>query len=229
MRILAVDRKQSALINFPFPSLCPSSSSSSSLITMDPSFSSWSTEPNDQDSLKERSKKPRHRHSAFQLAALNELYERNEHPSLDDRTTLAEKLGMYALLSTHFCYPIRPHAMSNIGKQRQSMLGFRINALPTRSALVPDFPPPHTISHRSPPYSAPLIPPLLRSSRTIRYLISTLPPFSPVFNSLLHVFPEPHPLQRLRSSRPPFTLATQNVVIRTRAPHPSYPLVPGSE
>ncbi|KAI9460464.1 homeobox-domain-containing protein [Lactarius psammicola] len=61
---------------------------------MDPSFSSWSTEPNDQDSLKERSKKPRHRHSAFQLAALNELYERNEHPSLDDRTTLAEKLGM---------------------------------------------------------------------------------------------------------------------------------------
>jgi hypothetical protein len=66
---------------------------------MDPSFSSWSTEPNDQDSLKERSKKPRHRHSAFQLAALNELYERNEHPSLDDRTTLAEKLGMYAPLS----------------------------------------------------------------------------------------------------------------------------------
>ncbi|KAI0308095.1 hypothetical protein B0F90DRAFT_1813422 [Multifurca ochricompacta] len=54
--------------------------------------------PNDQhsqsDSLKERLKKPRHRHSAFQLAALNELYERNEQPSLDDRTSLAEKLGM---------------------------------------------------------------------------------------------------------------------------------------
>lgn len=61
---------------------------------MDPSYSSWPTEPNDQDSLKERSKKPRHRHSAFQLAALNELYERNEQPSLDDRTTLAERLGM---------------------------------------------------------------------------------------------------------------------------------------
>ncbi len=67
---------------------------------MDPSFSAWSTEPNDKDALKERSKKPRHRHSAFQLAALNELYERHEHPSLDDRTNLAEKLGMYAFLST---------------------------------------------------------------------------------------------------------------------------------
>ena len=40
------------------------------------------------------SKKPRHRHSPSQLAALNELYEKNEHPSLDDRTELAEKLGM---------------------------------------------------------------------------------------------------------------------------------------
>jgi len=39
-------------------------------------------------------KKPRHRHSAFQLAALNELYEKNEHPSLEERTSLAERLGM---------------------------------------------------------------------------------------------------------------------------------------
>ncbi|KAH9949395.1 homeobox-domain-containing protein [Amylocystis lapponica] len=39
-------------------------------------------------------KKPRHRHSAFQLAALNELYDQNEHPSLEDRTSLAERLGM---------------------------------------------------------------------------------------------------------------------------------------
>jgi len=39
-------------------------------------------------------KKPRHRHSPTQLAALNELYEKNEHPSLDDRNELAEKLGM---------------------------------------------------------------------------------------------------------------------------------------
>ncbi|KAG1872280.1 hypothetical protein F4604DRAFT_1768502 [Suillus subluteus] len=31
-------------------------------------------------------KKPRYRHSPNQLAALNELYEKNEHPSLDNRT-----------------------------------------------------------------------------------------------------------------------------------------------
>jgi hypothetical protein len=65
---------------------------------MEPAFSSWPTGMTDQppqsDSPKERQKKPRHRHSAFQLAALNQLYERNEHPSLDDRTNLAEEIGM---------------------------------------------------------------------------------------------------------------------------------------
>ncbi|KAH7927244.1 hypothetical protein BV22DRAFT_1111180 [Leucogyrophana mollusca] len=39
-------------------------------------------------------KKPRHRHSPAQLAALNELFDKNDHPSLDDRSELAEKLGM---------------------------------------------------------------------------------------------------------------------------------------
>ena len=39
-------------------------------------------------------KKPRHRHSAHQLQLLNELYDRDEHPSLDERTQLAERLGM---------------------------------------------------------------------------------------------------------------------------------------
>ncbi len=85
---------------------------------MEPAFSSWptgSTDPPPQlDSLKERQKKPRHRHSAVQLAALNQLYERNEHPSLDDRTTLAENIGMYAIiapsvfpLSYDSLYPIK--------------------------------------------------------------------------------------------------------------------------
>ena len=44
---------------------------------------------------KAQSKKPRHRHSPQQLQLLNELYDRDEHPSLDDRTQLAERLGMY--------------------------------------------------------------------------------------------------------------------------------------
>lgn len=39
-------------------------------------------------------KKPRHRHSPAQLAALNELFDKNEHPPLDVRTALAERLGM---------------------------------------------------------------------------------------------------------------------------------------
>ncbi|KAF9531867.1 homeobox domain-containing protein [Crepidotus variabilis] len=39
-------------------------------------------------------KKPRHRHSPHQLAALNELFEQNEHPPLEQRSALAERLGM---------------------------------------------------------------------------------------------------------------------------------------
>ncbi|KAJ7044944.1 homeodomain transcription factor [Mycena alexandri] len=39
-------------------------------------------------------KKPRHRHSAVQLAALNSLYEETEHPTLGQRTALAQSLGL---------------------------------------------------------------------------------------------------------------------------------------
>ncbi|CAK5264844.1 unnamed protein product [Mycena citricolor] len=39
-------------------------------------------------------KKPRHRHSAVQLAALNGLFEETDHPSLSQRTALAHSLGL---------------------------------------------------------------------------------------------------------------------------------------
>lgn len=39
-------------------------------------------------------KKPRHRHTPSQLESLNELFARAEHPSLDDRSSLAQRLGM---------------------------------------------------------------------------------------------------------------------------------------
>ncbi|KAF9469700.1 hypothetical protein BDZ94DRAFT_1243057 [Collybia nuda] len=66
---------------------------------MDPSFDSWSNPlsmslPISADPTKDKLKKPRHRHSPAQLAALNELYDKNEHPALDLRTSLAERLGM---------------------------------------------------------------------------------------------------------------------------------------
>ncbi|KAJ3721904.1 hypothetical protein C8R42DRAFT_696405 [Lentinula raphanica] len=44
--------------------------------------------------MKDKQKKPRHRHLPFQLIALNELFERDEHPPLDLRVNLAERLGM---------------------------------------------------------------------------------------------------------------------------------------
>ena len=43
---------------------------------------------------KDKPKKPRHRHSAHQLAALNDLYDKDEHPPLEERTSLAQRLGM---------------------------------------------------------------------------------------------------------------------------------------
>lgn len=94
-------RPSLALISLLYP---PRPHSLPPLPAMDPAFSSWPTgttdHPPQYDSIKERQKKPRHRHSAFQLAALNQLYERNEHPSLEDRTNLAEKIGMYVVLTS---------------------------------------------------------------------------------------------------------------------------------
>jgi len=45
----------------------------------------------DPDSTNKRTlgKKPRYRHSLTQLAALNEPFEKNEHPNLDNRNELA--------------------------------------------------------------------------------------------------------------------------------------------
>lgn len=52
------------------------------------------SQPFPEDAPKDKQKKPRHRHSPEQLAALNRLFEQNEHPSLDIRSSLAERLGM---------------------------------------------------------------------------------------------------------------------------------------
>ncbi|KAF9245688.1 hypothetical protein BU15DRAFT_40442 [Melanogaster broomeanus] len=54
-----------------------------------------SNKPRDHETTdKASSKKPRHRHSPAQLACLNALFDRNEHPSLDERNELARKLEM---------------------------------------------------------------------------------------------------------------------------------------
>ncbi|KAI0360956.1 homeobox-domain-containing protein [Trametes cingulata] len=70
---------------------------------MHPSLADWhqpqplaasSKQHPSKDNKADQQKKPRHRHSASQLAALNELYDKNEHPSLEERTALAQRLGM---------------------------------------------------------------------------------------------------------------------------------------
>lgn len=70
---------------------------------MHPSPDSWNTPlsfPQDPHSSSvlppatQQNRKPRHRHSPAQLAALNDLFDKIEHPPLDQRTELAERLGM---------------------------------------------------------------------------------------------------------------------------------------
>jgi len=51
--------------------------------------------PASQSPIDNKQKKPRHRHSPNQIAALNEVYEKDEHPDLAVRTSLAASLGMY--------------------------------------------------------------------------------------------------------------------------------------
>ncbi|KAI5998063.1 hypothetical protein EDD15DRAFT_2386812 [Pisolithus albus] len=57
-------------------------------------FARGADKPQDAADSGKPSKKPRHRHTATQLAALNELFEKGDHPSLEDRVELAERLGM---------------------------------------------------------------------------------------------------------------------------------------
>ena len=54
----------------------------------------------------ERERKPRVRHTDAQLAALNNLYEENEHPSLEERALLADSIGMYVHLLKLILGPI---------------------------------------------------------------------------------------------------------------------------
>jgi hypothetical protein len=65
---------------------------------METSFSSFSTlpelDPPSPQQLDNKSKKPRHRHTPYQLQKLNELYDKNDHPPLQERADLADRLGM---------------------------------------------------------------------------------------------------------------------------------------
>ena len=69
---------------------------------MSSSFLSWPNSPSmstdgfsqSDPASRDTIKRVRHRHSPSQLAALNELYDKTEHPALDQRSNLAKRLGM---------------------------------------------------------------------------------------------------------------------------------------
>ncbi|KAH9486332.1 Homeobox protein 10 [Psilocybe cubensis] len=67
---------------------------------MSPPFDHWADSspapaaPAVQPNANQQSKKPRHRHSPSQLAALKHLFDQNEHPPLEQRSALADRLGM---------------------------------------------------------------------------------------------------------------------------------------
>ena len=86
-----------------------------------------------------REKKPRIRHSEPQLAALNALYEENEHPTLEERAALATSLNMYVLavaftpcrLNSTMSHPCLCHS-TLLGSQKLSMLGLLISVRPLK-------------------------------------------------------------------------------------------------
>lgn len=101
---------------------------------------------------KAQAKKPRHRHSAHQLALLNELYDRDEHPPLDDRTQLAERLGMcVSLISCGMQRELTDRWFIVAGRSRRSTLGSRISGRLIKSAITTKQQPP-------PPLPASLFP-----------------------------------------------------------------------
>ena len=101
---------------------------------MSPPFDSWAADHSfpakNKNPPSQPQKKPRHRHSPAQLAALNELFDQNDHPPLEQRTALAEHLRMYVSRAFFFL----SFLMVISGRQRPSMLGFKINEPPQRSA-----------------------------------------------------------------------------------------------
>jgi hypothetical protein len=127
--------------------------------TMEPATDSWPQPSLPSDSLLDSTqpspvqKKPRHRHTPAQLASLNELYEKTEHPSLEQRVSLAEQLGMYVLVR---CYPGMLGTNDSVsGRPRPSMLGFRIRGHRQKSGLAV------TNQRMSTPYALPCLHPCL--------------------------------------------------------------------
>lgn len=105
---------------------------------MSPPFDAWAADPPHppHPSAAQQNKKPRHRHSPVQLAALNELFDQNEHPPLEQRTALADRLGMYVLFSFFFFFLLTEPS----GRQRPSMHGSKINGRPQRNESVVGLP-----------------------------------------------------------------------------------------
>ncbi|TFK56800.1 hypothetical protein OE88DRAFT_1689991 [Heliocybe sulcata] len=133
------------------------------------SFTSWpravdaSSDAGDVDVAprdKQQQKKPRHRHSAVQLAALNELYDKNEHPPLEDRTSLAKRLGMEVKTVNAWFQNKRASTKKRQQQQQQYQPQRSSNPyeLPPISALLASAPSPSTSSPVSRPVHRPPLP-----------------------------------------------------------------------
>ncbi|KAH9897793.1 hypothetical protein C8Q73DRAFT_640209, partial [Cubamyces lactineus] len=117
-----------------------------------PSLAASSKLPAAKNALRsDQHKKPRHRHSASQLAALNELYEKNEHPSLEERTALAHRLGMETKTVNSWFQNKRASS------KKRHKAPLTQCELPPISALIasvsaPPAPTPHSHPHHQPEY-----------------------------------------------------------------------------
>jgi hypothetical protein len=71
-----------------------------------------------------RQNKGRNRHLPHQTDALNEVFERTEHPSLEERTDLAKRLGMWVVLflPIPLCVRYSPSPIAFQGNQGRQLV-----------------------------------------------------------------------------------------------------------
>ncbi|KIM47568.1 hypothetical protein M413DRAFT_62953 [Hebeloma cylindrosporum] len=111
---------------------------------MSPPFDSWAADHSfpakNQNPPSQPQKKPRHRHSPAQLAALNELFDQNDHPPLEQRTALAEHLRMETKTVNAWFQNKRASSKKRIRGGAQTYEAQRINTPPILHPPPPTLP-----------------------------------------------------------------------------------------
>lgn len=171
-------------------------------------------------------KKPRHRHSPAQLAALNVLFDQDDHPPLELRSALAKRLGMQVPLIPNSPFSYIDYLFSREAKTVSAWFQNKRASTKKRSKGAPslDVTPANPMPTQFPPSSYPSYrtkyddyqdddyppPPSAPYSRASSVLPSDIPSFyypnttdptyfMPEGDSITHYQPSPAQIEELKS------------------------------